>query len=164
MANTLHRIAASEGPPIHVAAHNGMPAGWGVELGVTTVAGGNNVSFVFEKRIDGLSSAPAVGPGGVLMGAEYRNTNSAVVNARTTAHETVHFWVRSQRPGVTDQQGHCTSQQQYDDPSLTCLMHQPAGANGLDSAQIHMHYINRPTGTDSEYLIIRRAPDPVDQQ
>lgn len=161
--NTLHRIAASEGPPLHVPAHNGMPAGWGVDLGVTTVGGGNNVSFIFDKRIDDLSVAPAVGPRGVLMGAEYQNTNAAVVNARTTAHETVHFWVRSQRQGITDPQGHCNTQQ-YDDPSLTCLMHQPAGANGLDSARIHMHYMKLPTGTvDSEYLIIRAATDPVDQ-
>jgi hypothetical protein len=161
--NVLHRVAASQSPPVQVAAQNGMPAGWGVELGVTVIGGGSNVSFIFDQRITELSAGPVVGPHGILMGAQYQNTNSAVVNARTTAHETVHFWVRSQRQGVTDTQGHCHAAQ-YDEPTFTCLMHQPAGANGLDSANIHMHYFTTSAGTvDSEYLIIRRADDPVPQ-
>ncbi len=105
------------------------------------MGGGGNASFIFDKRISDLAVRPAIARNGAQMGLEYRGTNSAVVNARTTAHETVHFWVRTLRQGLTDDQGHCLAGLQYDDPMLTCLMHQPGGANGLDSASIHMHYV-----------------------
>lgn len=161
--NVLHRVAANQSPLFRIAAQQGTPAGWGFDVGATIVGGGHNVSFIFDQRIMDLSVGPVVGPRGILLGAQYQNTNSAVVNARTTAHETVHFWVRQQRPGITDAQGHCQAVQ-YDDSSLTCLMHEAAGANGLDSAHIHMHYLVRPGGVaDSEYLIIRSAADPVPQ-
>jgi hypothetical protein len=157
MPNTFHRIAANQNLPVHV------PGAWTFDLGVTIVGGGNNASFIFDQRIDDLAAGRAFAPDGTLLGPQYRNTSAAVVNARTTAHETVHFWIRSQRTGITDSQGHCQADQ-FDDPALTCLMHQAAGANGLDSASIHMHYLLLANGgVDSEYMIIRNANDPVPQ-
>jgi hypothetical protein len=153
--NVFHRIAARVSDPVPPSR-----GGWGVELGATWVAGGSNASVIFGGRIDELSVGPVIAPNGAAMGREYQGKNAAIVNSRTTAHETVHFWIHDQRPG-TDTQGHC-QQVQYDN-TLTCLLHRAAGATGLDDPAAHLHYVQLGSSTDSEYMIIRQAVDPVDQ-
>jgi len=153
--NVFHRIAARASDPVPPSR-----GGWGVELGATYVAGGGSASLVFAGRIDQVSVGPVIAPNGAAMGREYQGRNAAIVNSRTTAHETVHFWVHALRSG-TDEQGHCL-QVQYDN-ALTCLLHRAAGATGLDDPTAHLHYVHSGSSTDSEYMIIRQAADPVDQ-
>ncbi len=164
--NLINRIAANQANPVQ---KNG---GWGVELGFTPE--NSNASFLLDGRIDQLVVAPAVAPDHhTLMGREFQGKNPALVNARTTAHETVHFWVHAQRclgggsacqptssAAFTDDRGHCLNDVQYDNSAFTCLLHQPAGANNLDSANVHMHYRIVNGSPDSEYLVIRTAAEP----
>jgi hypothetical protein len=151
--NVLHRIAATQSPLVST------PLGLGAELGVTSVSGGSNDSFIFVQRIEDIVAGRVSNPAtGALIGAAYASLDPVVVNGETTAHETVHFWVHS---GGSDGNGHCL-QVNYSNAALNCLMHEPYTGAGLADGIVDLHYAQH--GADSEYMTVRRATDPVPQQ
>jgi hypothetical protein len=81
-----------------------------------------------------------------------------VINGETTAHETLHFWVRTKRTPTMDSQGHC-SHERYQQDGVECLLHRPYEGGGLYDGQVYLHY--EAHGSDSEYMWIRRETDPL---
>jgi hypothetical protein len=143
--NVYHRIGATQSPLVAKA------GGVGAELGVTSVTGGSNHSFVFVQRIEDLAAA-RLG----TVGAEYGGLSSVVINAETTTHETVHLWVHDRG---ADGSGHCVEVAYRS--GLNCLMHTPYIGPGLADGLVELHYVQH--GADSEYMTVRRALDPVPQ-
>jgi hypothetical protein len=144
--NVFHRTVAASSPLVVVT------GGVGAELGVTTVAGGTNFSLIFAQTIADLTAGAIP-----QFRTVYTQLNPFLLNGETTAHETVHFWVHA---GGADGSGHC-AQSSYNGP-FNCLMHTPYVGPELADGVVDMHYIAH--GADSEYMFIRRAPDPVPQQ
>jgi len=151
--NVFHRIAGTRSPIVVTA------TGAGVELGVTSVSGGSNNSFIFSSRIEDLAAGRVATARGTVVGAEYNGSDPVVINGEVTVHETVHFWVHE--PAGHDQHGHCLGLS-YRNPQLNCLMHEPYTGAGLADGIVDLHYAQH--GADSEYMTVRRAADPVPQQ
>lgn len=144
--NVHHRIGASQAPLVS------RGGGIGAQLGLTTVNGGSNSTFILIQRIEDIASG-RLAP----VGAEYQNLPPAVINGETTTHETVHFWVHA---GGADGAGHCVEVAYQG--TLNCLMHTPYAGPGLADGAVDLHYAQH--GADSEYMTIRRAADPVPLQ
>lgn len=126
------------------------------------VGGQTNFSYIFDYRIQELAAGAVADPhpGCPPVGAEYLNAPTFTLNGETTAHETVHFWVRSAREPDMDGQGHCPRSRYID--TTNCLMHTPYAGPELYDGQVLLHYDTH--GTHSEYMWIRRDPDPVPLQ
>jgi hypothetical protein len=154
--NVFHRIAATQTKLVP----DPQTGCSGAELGVTSVSGGSNHSYVLVKRIEDLVAG--VVPDricGRRVGQEYFNAPAFIVNGEVTAHETAHWWVHSARVSSMDAQGHCIHTRYLD--SKECLMHRPYAGPGLYDGEVLLHY--EVNGADSEYMWVRRDPDPVPQ-
>jgi len=156
-ANVFHRIAASQAPLVK---KEGFCSG--AQAGVTFVGRDENFSYIFDQRIrdlaagvvaDSIAGCPAVG-------GEYLNAPAFRINGEVTAHETVHFWVHTAREPDMDSEGHCVRNRYVDDTN--CLMHRPYAGPELYDGQVLLHYDMN--GAHSEYMWVRRDPDPVPQQ
>jgi hypothetical protein len=154
--NVFHRIAARQAKLVPKGSCSGA------ELGITCVGGGGNYSYIFDQRIQDLTTGVVMDPaaGCPPVAAYYRNAPTSTVNGETTAHETVHLWVRTMRQPDLDLQGHCSKHRYVD--AMNCLMHTPYAGPGLSDGQVLLHYDTN--GAHSEYMWIRRDPDPVPQQ
>jgi hypothetical protein len=154
--NVFHRIAAARVPLVRV---NGKCRG--AQLGVTTVGGGGNYSYILSERIEDVTAGlPDSTPDCPPVGAEYLNAPVSRVNGEITAHETAHFWIRTARQPDMDGQGHCQRSRYAD--ATNCLMHTPYAGPELYDGQVLLHYDLH--GAHSEYMWIRRDPDPVPLQ
>lgn len=154
--NVFHRIASTQAPLVQ---RPGQCSG--AQLGVTSVGGNGNYSYILSKRIEEVTAGlpdPIVGCPPV--GGEYLNASASRVNDEITAHETAHFWVRTARQPDMDAEGHC-SRSRYTD-TTNCLMHTPYAGPELYDGQVLLHYDMH--GAHSEYMWIRRDPDPVPLQ
>lgn len=152
--NVFHRLNVSQTTLVRVT----QSGQYGAELGLTSVKGGMHYSLICTGRIEDLAAGKVHDPNGNLVGQEYVGLVPTIVEAETTAHETVHFWVHS---GGVDGSGHCTAQRWQHD-GLNCLLHRPYAGPGLADGLVELHYENH--GSDSEYMTVRRAADPVPQQ
>lgn len=155
--NVFHRIAARQSPLV-----KSQNLCSGAQVGITSVAAGGNYSFIFDQRIQDLAAGIVVDPttGCPPVGLEYKNAPASVVNGEVTAHEAVHFWVRTARLPGMDAEGHCTKS--HYTGAANCLMHEPYAGPELFDGQVLLHYDMN--GAHSEYMFIRRDPDPVPQQ
>ena len=154
--NVFHRIASTQVPLVHVPGQCN-----GAQLGVTSVGGNGNYSYILSKRIEDVTAGlPDPIPGCPPVGGEYLNAPVSRVKGEITAHETVHFWVRSARQPDMDGQGHCPRSRFTD--TTYCLMHTPYAGPELYDGQVLLHYDMH--GAHSEYMWIRRDPDPVPLQ
>ena len=155
--NVFHRIAARQGPLV-----NAPGKCTGAQLGVTGVGGESNFSYIFDKRIQDVAAGVVADPipGCSPVGAGYLNASVFRLSGETTAHETVHFWVRTQRQPDLDNEGHCTKPRYVD--ATNCLMHIPYDGPETSDGQVLLHYDMN--GAHSEYMWVRRDPDPVPQQ
>lgn len=120
--------------------------------GVTTARIGTNWSWIFVETV--VASSPRRGA------AEWR------FNGEVTAHELAHQW-QVNPPGV-GAGGHC-DQFRWDSTGLYCSMHPDYGFASTScrgtcpefyDGQVGFHYVS---ANDSEYLTIRRRPEPVPQ-
>lgn len=150
--NVFHRIGIAQ---TQLRQRN---SAWDVQLGATQVGGGVHGSVINVKRIADLAAGTVRDPQGNPLGSEYRGLPAITLNGETTAHETVHFWVHM---GGSDGLGHCMRQRWQHD-HLNCLLHEPYRGTGLADGLVDLHYENH--GGDSEYMLIRWAPDPVPQK
>jgi hypothetical protein len=152
--NVLHRLNVSQTALVQDA----QSGNYGAELGATSVAAGVNYSLICTGRIENLATGNVHDRNGNPVGTEYGGLLPLIIESETTAHETVHFWVHS---GGVDGNGHCTAQRWQHD-GLNCLLHRPYAGPGLADGLVELHYENH--GSDSEYMTVRRAADPVPQQ
>ncbi|MDP9194480.1 MAG: hypothetical protein M3P06_22500 [Acidobacteriota bacterium] len=153
--NVFHRIAARQAPlELKGTCH-------GAHLGATVVGGQSNFSYIFDQRIRDVAAGAVAdpNPGCAPVGAEYLNAPAFTLNGETTAHETVHLWIRTARQPGLDGQGHC-SRPRYAD-ATNCLLHTPYAGPELYDGQVLLHY---DMSAHSEYMWVRRDPDPVPQQ
>jgi hypothetical protein len=155
--NVVHRIAATQAPLVSIPGKCS-----GAQLGVTSVGGGGNYSYILSKRIEDVATGQAADPipGCPPVGGEYLSAPVSRINGEVTAHETIHFWVRSARQPDMDVEGHCMMNRYTD--ATRCLMHTPYAGPELYDGQVLLHYEMH--GAHSEYMWIRRDPDPVPQQ
>jgi hypothetical protein len=155
--NVVHRIAARQAPLVTI---SGFCSG--AQLGVTVVSAHSNFSYIFDQRIQDVAVGAVANPiiGCAPVGAEYLNASAFTLNGETTAHEAVHNWVRTARQPDIDLYGHCSRNRYVD--ATSCLMHTPYAGPELYDGQVLLHYdLN---GAHSEYMWVRRDPDPVPQQ
>jgi hypothetical protein len=151
--NVLHRLNVSQTALVQDA----QSGNYGAELGATSVTTGVNYSLICTGRIENLATGNVHDRNGNPVGTEYNGLLPSIVEGETTAHETVHFWVHS---GGVDGNGHCLAERWQHD-GLNCLLHRPYAGPGLADGLVELHYENH--GSDSEYMTVRRAADPVPQ-
>lgn len=156
-SNVFHRIAARQAPLVR---QQGFCSG--AQLGATNVGGESNYSYIFDQRIQDVAAGAVTDSiaGCPPVGVEYLNAPVFTLNGETTAHETVHFWIRTARQPDMDGQGHCSRPRYLD--ATNCLMHTPYAGPELYDGQVLLHYDMN--GAHSEYMWVRRDPDPVPQQ
>lgn len=107
-------------------------------------------SFVWIQTIRDHTSGPK---------NKYPNLSGAdtvLVGAEVLVHEMAHQW--NVNPTGTD--GHCT-QASHLDVGKACLMNSSTPAGQIDDGYVAFHYAaGAATGASSEYLDVRRAPEP----
>lgn len=135
-----------------IVASDNSPVGDGTDAGVTiSQVMGKTSSYVFRATIEQ-----------VLPGNNTATADKWVM--KTSAHEIAHQW---QTNGVWNLKDHCPmTTKAHDDSSLYCLLaaHDPNGAGSVaqrTNGIARFHLLPLPAGGwHSEYLGIRRRPDP----
>lgn len=138
-----------------------LPQCRAADLGRTKVDGGLAYSTIAIGRINDVRAGRLHQPlcrRNPVIGSAYQPGSVQVINGETTAHETLHFWVRTKRTPTMDSQGHC-SHERYQQDGVECLLHRPYEGGGLYDGQVYLHY--EAHGSDSEYMWIRRETDPL---
>jgi hypothetical protein len=144
--------------------------------GDTVVSSGNNVSWIYQRRIEDAPLPIAEAPcNGYSLPTAARDP--LMVSGATVAHELTHQWQVNHIAGYCG--GHCaatpsqqcphqqaSSQSSYLGNGDVCLMSEtfPGGATPaqIDLGRLTLHYVNH--GVDSEYITIRTTAEPIPQQ
>ncbi len=126
------------------------------ELGVT-IDPELVASYSFRQRIDDDVASQSVLSGLDPEKVAYENT----------AHELTHQWRVNVSPAPPGGNGigHC-AENAFDNPRMFCHMHGDWGDDPHHNGErgdtvMKLHYVKRANGADSEYLTIRRAPEPM---
>jgi len=130
--------------------------------GDTRVDSGNNVSWIYERRIEDAAQPVTEAPcNGAMLPTAARIPQ--MVSGATVAHELTHQWRVNHQTASSG--GHCSAQSYLGNGDI-CLMSADfpggASANQIDLGLLTLHYLNH--GLDSEYITIRTTSEPVPQQ
>jgi hypothetical protein len=145
----INRIPGTNGKLVASPNHQHLLAG-STEIsqnveGRTGAAGGTNFSWLWVDRIEASGHANA---------AQWRNIGE------NTAHEIGHQWHINQDKVPAFGSEHCDPYKQYDSTVLFCTMHSTADASEFNDGRVAFHYMAN-GDVDSEYVFIRRRPEPI---